>query len=86
MNKLTKKQIFEAGRAADDIGSLEAAKDRCRAFTVDFEFGSFRCDRIAVPVPVEPILKELNARISAAHAVLAAMGIELIPGDGASHE
>jgi hypothetical protein len=86
MIKLTGKQLLDAANAANDIKWLEASKDRCRAFTVPFEIGGYyRLESIDVPVPVEPILQELNARIGAARAALAAMGIELLPGEEVSN-
>lgn len=80
MLKLTAKQLREAIVLASNIVSLEAAKDKCGDLWIELDVGDFRGDYIKVRAPKEPVLRELADRIKAAHASLAAMGIELAPG------
>jgi hypothetical protein len=86
MNKLTLKQLWDAVGAARKIEALGHAKAKAAGWTVPFVFtdGNYAggLDRINVPVPTEIVVTELDARIAAAHAVLASMGIELVPGEG----
>lgn len=81
MLKLTLGQMFVALEAARKIKNYEAAKDRLQGWTVPFMVDRLEGDTIEVTVPAESVRQELSARIAAAHQTLAALGLELVPGD-----
>jgi hypothetical protein len=81
MLKLTLEQLYSAVTAARHVEKYEAAKDHLQGWTVPYVIDGAYGETINVAVPCEAVRKEMDSRIAAAHQLLAAMGIELVPGD-----
>lgn len=76
MLKLTAKQIDRAWHLCSEIERLERAKD-CDEPVSTLIPGAL----ISITMPREQVQATLRARLEAAHQELAAMQIELQPGD-----
>ena len=80
MLKLTQRQIYQASQLAARIEMLEETKDRLKGWTVPFELDRRGYEVIEIEVPTEAARAALAVKIAQAHADLAAMGLEIVPG------